>query len=57
MKKILRDIKSGAFVKEWMEEYKDGLPVLKAAREREEAHLINKVGKTLRKMMTWLGKD
>jgi ketol-acid reductoisomerase len=53
MKKILADIQSGAFAKEWMDENKQGRPHFTAMRAKAEGHLIEKVGIELRKMMAW----
>jgi len=50
--KILKDVQSGAFAKEWVTESKNGIPNLKRMREEGKAHLIEKVGKELRK---WAG--
>ncbi|MHA1237679.1 MAG: ketol-acid reductoisomerase [Candidatus Odinarchaeia archaeon] len=49
MKKILKDIQDGSFAKEWISEYKNGLKKLNELREKERNHLIEKVGKRLRK--------
>lgn len=57
MKKILKDIQSGAFSREWILENKAGRPVYNAIKKKEENHLIEKVGKELRKMMTWIKKE
>jgi ketol-acid reductoisomerase len=57
MKKILEDIQSGAFAREWILENKAGRPVYNAIKEKEENHLVEKVGRELRKMMTWIKKD
>lgn len=56
MKKILEEIQSGAFAKEWKEEADKGLPNFKAAEERDKNHQIEKVGKELRSRMSWLAK-
>jgi len=52
MKKILKDIQSGAFAKEWVAESRQGIPNLKKMREEGKEHLVEKVGKELRK---WAG--
>ena len=57
MKKILKDIQSGAFAREWILENKAGRPVYNPIKKKEENHLIEKVGKELRKMMTWIKKE
>lgn len=54
MKKILKEIQSGAFAKEWILENQAGRPVLNALRKREAEHPIEEVGKKLRAMMPWL---
>ena len=57
MKKILSEVQSGEFAREWIMENKCGQPVFKAAQRHEAAHPINEVGERLRKMMTWLDED
>ena len=57
MKKILNDIQSGEFAREWILENKANAPVLKALRKKGEAHPIEEVGSRLRSMMSWLKKD
>ncbi|HXV27935.1 MAG TPA: ketol-acid reductoisomerase [bacterium] len=54
MKKILKEIQSGAFAKEWIEENKKGRPVYKRSREECDRHPVEKVGAELRKMMHWI---
>ena len=54
MRKILSEIQSGEFCKEWILENKAGQPVFKALRAQEGEHLIEKVGRNLRKMMPWI---
>lgn len=54
MKKILSEIQSGAFAKEWMDENKTGRPNYTKMRDRDDSHLIEKVGEELRKMMPWI---
>lgn len=56
MRKILCDIQDGTFAKDWILENKAGRPVFNAIKKREENHLIEVVGKNLRKMMPWLSK-
>jgi ketol-acid reductoisomerase len=57
MKKILDEIQSGRFAKEWMLENKAKRPVFNALAKKGEAHPIEKVGDALRSMMPWLKKD
>ncbi|OQX86220.1 MAG: ketol-acid reductoisomerase [Candidatus Omnitrophica bacterium 4484_70.2] len=54
MKKILEEIQSGEFAREWILENKASRPVFEALRKKDASHLIEKVGKNLRKMMPWL---
>lgn len=54
MKRILDEIQSGAFAREWIEECDRGAPAFKAYREATNAHPIERVGQRLRKMMAWL---
>jgi ketol-acid reductoisomerase len=57
MKKILSEIQSGQFVKEFMGGNKEGLERLKELREKEAQHPIEKIGDQLRAMMPWIGKN
>lgn len=52
MKELLRDIQNGTFAREWIEESQKGLPHLREMREKGKEHLIEKVGRELRK---WAG--
>jgi ketol-acid reductoisomerase len=54
MKKILGEIQSGQFAKEWIEENKSGGKRFAALREKEKQHPIEIVGAQLRGMMSWL---
>jgi len=54
MKKILKEIQSGNFAKEWMEENKLGRPNFNKLREACDNHPVEKVGSELRKMMHWI---
>ena len=56
MKKILADVQSGAFAREWIEENKKGRPNMNRLRKKEAEHPIEEVGKNLREMMSYLGK-
>ncbi|MCD6422570.1 MAG: ketol-acid reductoisomerase [Elusimicrobia bacterium] len=56
MKKILFEVKSGQFAKEWLLENQVGRPVFNQARKECFEHQIEKVGRKLRKMMNWLKK-
>ncbi len=54
MKKILQEIQTGAFAREWILENQAGTPMFRAIRQRERAHLVEQVGKRLRAMMPFL---
>ena len=57
MKEVLKDIQSGKFAKQWMDENKnDQKNFLKMRKELAE-HPIEKVGKKLRDLMPWIGKN
>jgi ketol-acid reductoisomerase len=56
MKKILNEIQSGQFAREWMLECKANKPVFNALTKQGERHSIEKVGGKLRGMMPWLKK-
>jgi ketol-acid reductoisomerase len=55
MKEILEEIQSGQFAKEWILENKAGRPVFNALVKKDEEHPIERVGKRLRSMMSWIG--
>ena len=57
MKGILKDIQTGVFTSEWMQEYKAGLPSFKAIRRLNDEHQIEEVGGKLRAMMPWIGAN
>jgi len=54
MEKALEDIQSGEFAKEWILENKARRTVFNSLTEKDEDHLIEKVGKKLRGMMPWI---
>ncbi len=56
MKKILDEIQSGAFAREWILECRANKPVFNALTKRGEQHPIEEVGAKLRAMMPWLSK-
>ncbi len=56
MKKILSEIQSGQFSKEWLSEYAAGQPLMQKLRKENSEHQIEKVGAKLRSMMSWLFK-
>ncbi len=54
MKRILEEIQSGSFAKEWLLENRVNRPVFNALRRREKEHQLEQVGERLRDMMSWL---
>ena len=54
MRRILSEIQSGAFAKEWIAECESGYENFNKRRARTRHHPIEAVGKRLRKMMSWL---
>ena len=57
MKEVLKDIQSGKFTKQWMDEHKSGQKNFLKMRKDLADHPIEKVGKDLRAMMPWIGKN
>ena len=57
MKKILADIQTGRFTRDWMLENKVNQTSFKASRARSQAHPIEQVGAKLRAMMPWIGAN
>ena len=57
MKKILSDIQSGRFTRDWMMECQVNQPNFKAMRNKAKKNSIEVVGKKLRAMMPWIGKN
>jgi len=56
MKKILGEIQSGKFAREWMRENKKGRPNFTKLREAGAKHQIEQIGPKLRGMMSWMRK-
>ena len=56
MKTILKEVQSGAFAKEWIDENKAGRPRFNELRKRDDSHQIEIIGKKLREMMPWMKK-
>ena len=54
MKKILKEIQSGQFAREWILENRSGQPFFKALRRQDRAHPVEQVGQQLRSMMSWI---
>ena len=57
MKRVLEDIQSGRFVRDWMNENAAGQASFKATRRRAAEHPIEDVGQRLRAMMPWITKN
>ncbi len=57
MRKILREVQSGEFAREWILETKAGKPVFNALTRKGEEHPLEEVGRRLRGLMSWLAKD
>ena len=55
MKKILKEIQTGKFAKEWIAESEAGRPNMKARQQAGREHQIEEVGAQLRSMMPFLG--
>ncbi len=54
MKKILEEIRSGEFARQWILENRAGAPSFKATRRRQKQLLIEETGKRLRRLMKWI---
>ena len=54
MKKILSEITSGEFAKEWVNEYQSGLKNFNALYDKDHDSKLETVGKELRRMMKWI---
>jgi ketol-acid reductoisomerase len=54
MKRMLKEIQSGEFARQWILENKAGAPAFKAMRRRERNHPVEQVGKELRRLMSWI---
>jgi len=54
MKNILKDIQDGTFSKNFVNECDAGKPLMNKLREENSNHEIEKVGKGLRAMFSWL---
>jgi ketol-acid reductoisomerase len=54
MRRILREIQSGQFARDWILENKANRPMFQAFRRQERSHPIEAVGAKLRRMMKWI---
>jgi ketol-acid reductoisomerase len=57
MQSILKDIQSGKFAEEWINEYRCGMPHFTELRKEAANHPLEKVGAGLRDMMPWLAQN
>ena len=57
MKRILGEIQSGIFAKEWMLENQANTPTMSALRRNASEKKIVEVGRQLRKMMSWIKEN
>ncbi len=54
MKRILKEVQTGSFAKEWILENQVGRPMFNALKKKEAEHPIEEIGRKLRSMMGWL---
>jgi ketol-acid reductoisomerase len=57
MKRVLEEIQSGKFAKEWVLENAAGQASFKAMRRRGAEHPVEKIGEKLRAMMPWIAQN
>lgn len=57
MVRMLREVQSGAFAREWILENQAGRPVFNSLHQEEQRHPIEIVGRELRAMMPWIKKE
>ena len=57
MKKILLDVQSGKFAREWIRENKKGRPTFNELSSEADKHQIEEVGRRLREMMPWMRSE
>ena len=57
MRRILKEIQTGAFAREFVAENQAGAPTMKAMRRIVQGHQIEQVGEKLRAMMPWIAKN
>jgi ketol-acid reductoisomerase len=57
MKKVLGEIQSGAFAREWIAENKAGQENFQRMREEEKNHQVEVEGRELRSHMPWINQD
>ncbi|GAA2473276.1 ketol-acid reductoisomerase [Streptomyces sp. NPDC059506] len=57
MKKVLGEIQDGTFARNWMAEYKAGLPKYNEYKKADADHKLETTGKQLRKLMSWVDEE
>ena len=57
MKKILEEVRSGAFAKEWIEEHRSGGKRFKQLHDADVDSPYERAGETVRSLMPWLRKS
>lgn len=57
MKQVLAEIQDGSFAKKFIEEGKQGYPLMTEQRKKAKEHLLEQTGVKLRKMMPWIGAN
>ena len=57
MKRVLKDIQTGKFTSDWMQEYRAGAARFKGIRRNNDSHQIEEVGEKLRGMMPWIAAN
>ena len=57
MQRILKEIQTGQFTSQWMQECKAGQARFKGIRRNNDSHQIEEVGARLRAMMPWIAKN
>jgi ketol-acid reductoisomerase len=55
MKRILREIQTGQFAREWILENKANKPVYNALLKDDASHSVETIGREIRKLMPWIG--
>ena len=55
MRRLLREIQSGEFAKQWIAEHEAGRPNFTRLMQQDDQHQIEQVGAKLRAMMPWIG--
>lgn len=57
MRRILADVQSGAFAKEWVEQWRSGGKKFRSLREADRDSAFERAGREVRKLMPWLGQQ